>query len=79
MDPNQENEALARFRLALQAFSSLPDDAKHERLRKIGILSKDNRLTKRFGGEGELDEESVQAHQRATDERMKAHHTSAPL
>jgi hypothetical protein len=54
----------ARFEQALREFTELSPAEKQSILRSLGILSADGLLTTRFGGDGELDVEAVEAHEK---------------
>ena len=55
----QQLTRLERFQEAQDRFAALPQEAKNDWFRRLGILSADGRLTTRYGGEGEVDTEAV--------------------
>lgn len=62
----------ARFEQALREFTELSPAEKQNILRSLGILSADGRLTTRFGGDGDLDVEAVEAHEKQVEAAFAA-------
>lgn len=67
----RQNER-ARFEQALREFTELSPAEKQNILRSLGILSADGRLTTRFGGDGDLDVEAVEAHEKQVEAAFAA-------
>ncbi len=75
-NPILSDDFAARFKRACEDFMTWPAEERYAFSRSLGILSKDNQLTKRFGGDGEFDEEAMRQNQRELDALKQANRRS---